>query len=857
MASREASPVSSAGDTVEVEERRDLDSSRLALADVDEPASASDLPARTATPSSTKGTKRPRSTAKRPRPKKGTTVFVNEGVEGTEDEATPVRIKKSGSADPEIRTTGNAVGTRKTANGTVGSVYSGSKVRHIKKPDGIPLFRKEIQYAFLHQVVHDETRCFTRLSDGKKDCTFADIYIDSMARSSKTSKVLKDRLSVDTPAAQNMAMICLLVNVGRMNTTLNFFPEMRAQLRTYHPIPSLQAYPTQKDYKSLQDAPRLKSILKGATEDEEQPRNLPDLRKAPVPRCNPVNCIFVLSQAANEVSQLHFVDKIDFFDLAMRSTITSHSRAVAFLWLMWWYLESDFSKEAALNNPFGPGEYREGADPDDPDAIPLLVPKFEHITEEEGDAENVDPQEELDFGEKMKKERERLNAKFAAEEELNEANGGKEITHKGVKRLKRSARDLGDDLDSSDVDSRASPLPAARSPAPADTPAHLSASILQADSLDDELEPMDSHPGRGRYKRVRGKNTPSRSKMRGSEVGATGSVRGAARSRLGIASDRDTPDTPRGTPQPMPPGTIHHPVLSQYPRQPMFEQPVANGNPILTSKSRARTGYQRELEEHKQKRVDWLVNTKRRAALQEQQKKREQSEPSRLIREMYRISQLDATYDSEEDDTASFGLSLLQRRVPHIPQRGTGLGGILPTKKSGDLQSLNRESSSDSGVAVKNKDGSGQLDSMRPTATDNLNDDYGEEAESWKRTLLRTARRLYTWSGDKDVQISINNKQREQQRRAALYPANPVPIDFGTTSGGHDGMIPGSIASDTPRKPKHEVRKSLNAEIDEDLLRSGDEDDEDMEDEDGDVTMDVADASRMHQVRAASDADMG
>ena len=851
MASREASPISSAGDTVE--ERHDLDSSRLAPADIDDPASASDLPPRTATPSSTKATKRPRSTAKRPRPKKGTTVFVNEGVEGTEDEATPVRIKKSGSADPEVRTTGNAVGTRKTANGTVGSVYSGSKVRHIKKPDGIPLFRKEIQYAFLHEVVHDETRCFTRLGDGKKDCTFADIYIDSMARSSKTSKVLKDRLSVDTPAAQNMAMICLLVNVGRMNTTLNFFPEMRAQLRTYHPIPSLQAYPTQKDYKSLQDAPRLKSILKGATEDEEQPRNLSDLRKAPIPRCNPVNCIFVLSQAANEVSQLHFVDKIDFFDLAMRSTITSHTRAVAFLWLMWWYLESDFSKEAALNNPFGPGEYREGADPNDPNAIPLLVPKFVHITEEEGDAENVDPQEELEFGEKMKKERERLNAKFAEDDE---ANAGKEITHKGVKRLKRSARDLGDDLDSSDVDSRASPMPAARSPAPADTPAHLSASLLQADSFDDELEPMDSHPGRGRYKRVRGKNTPSRSKLRGSEIGATGSVRGAARSRLGLASDRGTPDTPRGTPQPMPPG-VHHPVLSQYPRQPMFEQPVVNGNPVSTSKSRARTGYQRELEEHKQKRVDWLVNTKRRAALKEQRKKREQAEPSRLVQEMYRISQLDATYDSEEDDSASFGLSLLRGQRPRIPQRGTGLGGILPNKNQGALQTLDREISSDSGVFGKDKDGGGQLGSVALSATDDLANDYGEEAESWKRILLRTSRRLYTWSGDKDSQVLLNNKRRAEQRHVVPYQANAVPVEFDTISGGYVGMIPSSIASDTPRKPKHEVRKSLNAEIDEDLLRSGDEDDEDLEDEDGDVTMDVADASRRVVVGAASDTDMG
>ena len=44
---------------------------------------------------------------------------------------------------------------------------------------------------------------------------------------------------------------------------------MRAQLRTYHSIPSLQAHQDPNAYKQLQDAPRLKSILKGATEDQE------------------------------------------------------------------------------------------------------------------------------------------------------------------------------------------------------------------------------------------------------------------------------------------------------------------------------------------------------------------------------------------------------------------------------------------------------------------------------------------------------------------------------------------------------------------------------------------------------------
>lgn len=820
MTSRDVSvEAASEGDTI--------DDSRLTLAEADDTASISDMPARTATPGSNKGTKRSRPVSKKPRSKKIIPAnWPSADLEGTEDESAPTKIKRSGSEDPDVKAIGTAVGTRRQANGTVGSVYSGSKIRHIKKADGIPLWRKDIQYIFLREVVEDTTPCFTRISDGKKDCTFAEIYIDSMARSSKTSKILKDRLHIDQPAAQNMAMICLLVNVGRMNTTLNFFPEMRAQLRTYHPIPALQAYPTQKDYKSLQDAPRLKSILKGASEDEEQPRTLSQLRAASVPRTNPVNLIFVLSQAANEISQMHFIDKIDFFDLAIRPTISSRTRAVAFLWLMWWYLESDFTKEAALNNPFGTGEFKPTQDPANPEDLPLLVPKLNHISEEEGDLENKDPEEEIVFGERMTKERERFNAKTAEEEAALEHNG-KDIEHKGIKKLKRSARDYGDDLDSSDVDSRGSPGFAARSPAPHDSLGHPQ--ILQADSLEDEWETNDAHPGRGRYKRVKGKNTPSRSKPRPSEAGP-GSIRGAGRSRLGINSDRGTPDTGRGTPQP--PG-VNHPILSQFPavrssRGDLYDtsQMSMVGMPSA-SKSRARTGYQRELEQHRQRRVDWLVRRRRRAALREQKERRESMAPSWLLRDMYRISQLQDLYDSEEDDSASSGLSLMGLE---IPPHGTGLGGLIPLKTSKSNSGLNKE-------ALESKEDKPPPDSadalaQTDTIPDGLEDIYGEEAENWKRVFTRTQRRLYTWSGDKDVAAFYSRKHAEEQRQAMPYLAASTRTRI------DDGMLaPSSIANSTPRKPRHEARKSLEDEITNDLLAEKDSDEEDEEDDDGDTNM--------------------
>jgi Ino eighty subunit 1 len=103
------------------------------------------------------------------------------------------------------------------------SMYSGNKVKHLKKDDGEPLWRKDIQYEFLKAVFEDDKAVFTNSYEPQQIAkqTFADLYIDTMARSSKTSKILRDKLLTEHEPAKNMAMVCLLVNLGRMNTTLN------------------------------------------------------------------------------------------------------------------------------------------------------------------------------------------------------------------------------------------------------------------------------------------------------------------------------------------------------------------------------------------------------------------------------------------------------------------------------------------------------------------------------------------------------------------------------------------------------------------------------------------------------------
>jgi len=125
---------------------------------------------------------------------------------------------------------------------------------------------------------------------------------------------------------------------------------------------------------------------------------------ASIPRTNPVNLIFVLSQYAPKISELHFFPPRDFFDLVMRSNLSSKSRATAFLWLMWWYLESDFSKDAAERNPFGPGQYGPTDDPITAEN-PLKCPPFDFLSPEQEALENVDTLEEKNFGEVKRKER--------------------------------------------------------------------------------------------------------------------------------------------------------------------------------------------------------------------------------------------------------------------------------------------------------------------------------------------------------------------------------------------------------------------------------------------------------------------
>lgn len=172
-----------------------------------------------------------------------------------------------------------------------GGNSSNKYTRHLKKPDGAFFTRKDVQYEFLRRLLMDERLLFDNklkpvfqtslapmsLADNKvplvtesdydartfvfnDKLSFAQLYALSMASSSKCSKILRDKLLLDSQVAFSTCILAFLVNIGRLNTTINFYLEMTSQLRTYHSVPCLQVHSSES--KSLQDTPRIKSILR-------------------------------------------------------------------------------------------------------------------------------------------------------------------------------------------------------------------------------------------------------------------------------------------------------------------------------------------------------------------------------------------------------------------------------------------------------------------------------------------------------------------------------------------------------------------------------------------------------------------
>ncbi|KAF5377568.1 hypothetical protein D9615_005225 [Tricholomella constricta] len=270
----------------------------------------------------------------------------------------------------------------------------------LKRTDGEPLTRSDIQYDVLFNIFHDTHDVFTDpfAPNGTPapKITFRNLYLRTILHSPKATKALKDKMADSLLFAEDFAMLALLVNVGRVNTTMSFFPEMKTAIRTYHPIPALQ-----RTSGNLQDAPRIKHILKSSVLDNDQSNTpstpadiLARVTAGQVPSTTVMNLIFVLANHSAPIGHLHFSDNLDFVDLFLRENVSSLSRARAFLWLCYHYLESpvtgsdDDYDDDSPSNPFG--DNRRGN-----------TPTFMFISDAEIAQENVDPEDEKALAEKL------------------------------------------------------------------------------------------------------------------------------------------------------------------------------------------------------------------------------------------------------------------------------------------------------------------------------------------------------------------------------------------------------------------------------------------------------------------------
>ena len=280
--------------------------------------------------------------------------------------------------------------------------------------------------------------------------TFSQLYLLNVATSTKCSKILRDKLLSDHNVAHSTCLLGILVNIKRLNTTINFYLEMTSQLRTFHCVPSLQySSGGMGAPKSLQDTPRLKSILKnlpignepidlvalyrgkngnsdkeGGEEEKEKERTRVSY--------NVANMIFVMldnlslinSKFLNNEKYVRVVgdkdggsgDGVSLFQILDTYYFDIESRVNVFLWLVYIHLETDLSESAIEDSMKLFGKELE------PACWRILL-RRNTLSE---DAIDVDLDYEVEFGLDQKRKRREFLEKIQKSKEIEGVGGSEE-----------------------------------------------------------------------------------------------------------------------------------------------------------------------------------------------------------------------------------------------------------------------------------------------------------------------------------------------------------------------------------------------------------------------------------------------
>lgn len=274
---------------------------------------------------------------------------------------------------------------RKSARGGVKVVKRDCEVNWpIKLSDGTPILRADISYDVLAAIFDDTHYKFTSPTGGV--ASFKDLYQDQVLSSPKMSQALRTKAQTDDLFGLCFLKLNLLINIGRINTTLAFYPTMKTALRSYHPIASLQQDEAARS--QFQDAPRLKAILKGAIIDREQQQPIASLQAFATARCNPnvtepvasvVSVLFLLfGLDATWASAKYMPHDHHINELIWPSKLSSTARAQGFLAILHRVME-----HPAFINDFN-------------DPSPLVLVQLSPELNPQNT--NLDTQEELDYG---------------------------------------------------------------------------------------------------------------------------------------------------------------------------------------------------------------------------------------------------------------------------------------------------------------------------------------------------------------------------------------------------------------------------------------------------------------------------
>ena len=273
---------------------------------------------------------------------------------------------------------------------------SNSAATSLKKSEGVALTRFDLQYSTLEKIFNDDKQIWhSKYNPDAPPTTFYELFVEDFLQSTKLSKSLADRFRADDQGCRETTYIHLLCNVGRINTTLIFTP---TQLRLFNPVPCIQVH--DRGGKLLQDAPRLKAILKGSCENPDiSPPTLEALtalmvEDKPKPLSTPINLLFLISAEENKLVQ-HFEDDMDYHQLFSRPDLESDDRARAFLFIVWHYMYTNGTADEAARNPYGTGE------------ATLKVPALRACRPEVSHAENVELLREVEYASQMFDERQR------------------------------------------------------------------------------------------------------------------------------------------------------------------------------------------------------------------------------------------------------------------------------------------------------------------------------------------------------------------------------------------------------------------------------------------------------------------